>query len=75
MQTVHPHLIYGLERSAHQALALLRQMGEVTRQDAREMKSVMAIDPGDGSMIPERLVPLCLKLYLLELAPANALPI
>lgn len=74
MQAIHPHLIYGLERNAHQALALLRRMGEVSRQDARQMRSLMAVDQGDGSRLPERLVPLCLKLYLLEVVPANRLP-
>lgn len=71
---IQPHEIYGWQMSARRALALLRQSGQVTRLQARQLDSLLRSPPLDNSMIPDSLVPVCLKLYLAEVAPANQLP-
>lgn len=71
---LQPHQIYGWQMSARKALALLRQSGEVTRLQARQLDSLLRSPPLDNALIPESLVPVCLKLYLAEVAPANLLP-
>ena len=71
---LQPHQLYGWEMNAPQALRLLRRMGKVGRQDARQMRSLMRADLQDDR-IPQRLWPVCNLLYLMEVAPANSWPV
>lgn len=70
---LQPHHLYGWEMNALQALRLLRRLGQVSRQDARQMRSLMRPGTADEA-IPPHLWPACNLLYLLEVAPANRLP-
>ena len=65
-----PHEIYGCEMSARKALAMLRKTGQVGRMQARLLLSAL-----DNGAIPLNLAPLCDKVYLMQLAPANELPL
>ena len=38
---IQPHLQYGWQMNAQQALRLLRRLGAVSRQDARQMRSLL----------------------------------
>lgn len=71
---LQPHEIYGWQMNAGQALRLLRRLGRVSRQDARQMRSLMRPDVEDAA-IPPSLWPACNLLYLAEVAPANRLPL
>lgn len=62
------HETYGWQMSARQALALLRQTGQANRLQARHLLSVL--DSGREA-VPTSLAPLCERLYLMQLAPAN----
>ena len=53
------------EMNAHQALRLLRRQGLASRQDARQMKSVLR----HNSKVPPNLFPLCQRLWLAQLPP------
>ena len=64
------HEIYGWQMSAHQALLLLRRTGQADRVQARHLLSVL--DSGREA-IPQSLAPLCERLYLMQVAPANRL--
>ena len=66
------HEIYGWQMSAHQALQLLRRTGQADRMQARHLLSVL--DSG-REMIPPSLHPLCERLYLMQVAPANRAPV
>ncbi len=68
---IQPHLQYGWQMNAQQALRLLRRMGAVSRQDARQMRSLL----GREVALPDSLLPACNLLYLAEVAPANRLPL
>lgn len=68
---IQPHLMYGWERNARQALKLLRRMGAVSRQDANQMRSLLDKE----AEIPPSLWPACNLLYLAEVNPANRLPL
>lgn len=68
---IQPHLMYGWERNAHQALKLLRRVGAVNRMDARLMRSLIDKEVE----IPPSLWPACNLLYLAEVSPANRLPL
>ena len=65
---VQLHEIYGWQMSARQALVLLRRTGQANRLQARHLQSVL--DSG-RQVIPSNLAPLCERLYLMQLAPAN----
>ena len=65
-----PHEIYGCEMSARKALTVLRKTGQVDRVQALLLLSAL-----DNGSIPLSLAPLCDKVYLMQLAPANVLPL
>lgn len=65
------HEIYGWQMSAHRALALLRRTGQAQRLEVRHLLSLL--DSG-REVVPPSLAPLCEKVYLLQVAPANRLP-
>lgn len=65
------HEIYGWQMSALQAMRLLRRLGLVSRQDVRQMRSLL----GREADVPPNLWPVCNLLYLAEVAPANRLPV
>jgi hypothetical protein len=67
---IQPHLQYGWQMNAQQALRL-RRLGAVSRQDARQMRSLL----GREVALPDSLLPACNLLYLAEVAPANRLPL
>ena len=69
---LQPHEIYGWQMSAHQALQLLRRTGQADRMQARHLLSVL--DSG-REMTPPSLHLLCERLYLMQVAPANRLPV
>lgn len=64
--------VYGLEMGARQALQLLRQTGQADRLQARQLLSVM---DGKTLTVPPSLHPLCKAVHLMQLAPANRLPL
>lgn len=66
------HEIWGLEMDGVQALTLLRQTGQASRLEARHLLSVL--DSGRKE-IPVSLHPLCNRLYLMQMAPGNRLPV
>lgn len=66
------HEIYGWQMNAHQALVLLRRTGQADRLQARHLQSVL--DSG-RQVLPRNLHPLCERLYLMQVAPANRLPV
>jgi len=68
---LHPHEIYGWQMSAHRALLLLRRTGQADRVQARHLLSVL---DGGREVVPRSLAPLCERLYLMQVAPANRLP-
>lgn len=68
---IQPHLVYGWQMNARQALRLMRRLGVVSRQDARQMRSLL----GREVDVPTSLFPACNLLYLVEVAPANRLPL
>jgi hypothetical protein len=65
------HEIYGWQMKASQALALLRRTGQAQRLEVRHLLSVL--DSG-REVIPASLAPLCERVYLMQVAPANRLP-
>ena len=67
---VQLHETYGWQMNAHRALALLRRTGQANRLQARHLLSVL--DSG-REVVPISLAPLCERLYLMQLAPANRL--
>lgn len=70
---VQPHVMYGWQMTALQALALLRRMGEINRQQARQMRSLLVAE--EEVQIPDSLVEVCERMYLAEVMPANRLPV
>lgn len=66
------HEIYGWQMNAHRALQILRRAGQADRVQARHLLSVL--DSG-REMIPPSLHPLCERLYLMQVAPANRVPV
>lgn len=66
------HQIYGWQMNAARALALLRKTGKANRLEVRHLLSVM--DSG-REVIPPSLHPLCERMYLLQVNPANRLPV
>ena len=68
---IHPHLQYGWQMNAQQALRLLRRLGAFSRQDARQMRSLLDLEVA----LPDSLLPACNLLYLAEVAAANRLPL
>lgn len=66
---IQPHQVYGWQMNGRQALRLLRRLGRVSRQDARQMRSLMRAGLQDEA-IPPRLWPVCNLLYLAEVGAA-----
>ena len=66
------HQIYGCQMSASQAVAMPRRTGQANRLQARQLLSALV---SESEMLPVSLAPLCDKVYLMQLAPANVLPL
>ena len=66
------HQIYGCQMSASQAVAMLRRTGQANRLQARQLLSALV---SESEMLPVSLASLCEKVYLMQLAPANVLPL
>ncbi len=67
-----PHLIYGWQMNAWQALAILRRRGALSEQQDQEICRV--IESGvEDAQIPAHLAPLAEQMYLLQVMPANKL--
>lgn len=64
------HEIYGWQMTASKALALLRRTGQASRLETRHLLSLL-----NSGRVPPSLHPLCEKVYLMQVAPANRLPV
>ena len=64
--------IYGLQMGASQALEVLRRTQQFSKLDARRVRSVL---DSKAERIPDSLRHLMQPLYLMQLRPANSLPL